>query len=259
MNELELRRITTLLLAGALVGCSSLETRITRPEDQPTTMELQVELPESSVSNSLQPSASVTASDGTNTLNITAVEIVVRELEFRRDTAEGIEPCVDAESLDTDDGDACEEAWVAPDFLAPPGGTSLPVEQGSASLGVLVVPPDTYEGLEFDVHETRDADTNIVTRRPRMVGFSVRVAGTYNEDPIDEARFTPTGTVALPLDDPIDLGDGFASTMVLTVDVASWFEIDGTVVDPEVAAGDADLRAQVRDRIMSSFSIRAGS
>lgn len=246
--------VPSLLLAAALVGCSSLETSITRPEDQATTMELVVETEEttSSTSAAPDPGFNIVVSDDANTLSIGRATIVVRELAFRRQEGEG---CVDADGSGEPDEDSCAEIVIEPDLI------DLPVDQNTISSGPLVVEPGTYDALVFDLHETREEDLNVVNQRPGLVGVSVAVAGSYNGSPLgDSAVFTPTEEFVLLLDDPIGLEEGFASGMTLSVDVASWFrDAEGTVVNPAEAAQDSALSEEVDQRILDSFSIRAGT
>lgn len=247
--------VPALLLAVAVAGCSSLETSITRPDDQPTTMELRVEVPqpdEASSSAAPGPSLNVRIDDGTNVLNISGATIVVREMAFRRQEGEG---CVDADGSGEPDEDSCAEIIIDPDLI------DLPVDRNSLSSGPLVVEPGTYDALVFRLHETREEDINLVNERPGLVGSSVAVAGSFDGTSLgDSAVFDPTGEVVLPLDDPIELDQGFSSGMTLTVDVASWFRAeDGTVLDPAELAQDSAGRAETAERILASFAIQAGA
>lgn len=237
----------TLLLAVAAAGCSSLETSFTGPEDQPTTMQLRVEVPQSDgTSNSAVPgpSANVVVDDGESRLTITAVQIILDQVEFRRSSGEG---CVDSDDPTQDDGDSCAELAVQPVVL------DLPVASDPILSEAIAVETGTYEALEFDVVEATAADD------PTLVGVSVNVQGSIDGQALEDASFTPTGEVELLLEDPIELEQGFSSGMTLTVDVASWFQVDGTVIDPAAAAQDDSLSAEVADRIMGSFSIRSGA
>lgn len=245
--------VPALLLAATLVGCSSLETRITRPDDQPTSMELVIEVAEATASASAAPDAGfnvVVEQDG-NTLNIADAEIVVRELAFRRQEGEG---CVDADGSGEPDDDSCAELVIDPDLI------DLPVDQENLTSGAVVVEPGTYDALVFELHETREEDTNVLGERPGMLGSSVRVTGSYNGESLgDSAMFVPTGDVVLTLEDPIRLDEGAASAMTLTVDVASWFRVDGDLVRPDAAAADTTLARQVSENILASFSLRPGT
>lgn len=238
-----------LLLAVAVVACSSLETRITRPEDQPTSMQLRIEVPQSgssSNSSAPSPSANVIVGDGSDTLNISAVDIVLDQVEFRRASGEG---CVDSDDPEQDDGDSCAELVVQPTLV------ELPVASGPISSQAIIVEPGDYEALEFDV-VVATADVNPTLA---AAGASIRVRGSFNGEALDGATFAPTGEVQLQLENPIELGEGSSSGMTLTVDVASWFQDEGTLIDPSAAAQDSVLSAQVEQRILESFSIEAGA
>ncbi len=238
-----------LLLAVAVVACSSLETRITRPEDQPTSMQLRIEVPQSessSTSSAPSPSANVIVEDGDVTLTITAVEIVLDQVEFRRASGEG---CVDSDDPEQDDGDSCAELAVQPTVV------ELPVASDPLNSQAITVEPGTYEALEFDV-VVATADVN---QTLAAAGASVRVRGSFDGEALNGATFAPAGEVQLELEDPIELGEGSSSGMTLTVDVASWFQDGDTLIDPNAAAQDSALSAQVGQRIQESFSIRAGA
>lgn len=245
-------RVLSSLVAVALLGCSSLETRITRPEDQPTSMRLRIEVPQPDGSSSSSvvpgPSANVIVDDGTNTLNITAVQVVLNQVEFRRDSTEG---CVDSDDPSEDDGDPCAELAVQPSVL------DLPVASNPVETDALVVDPGTYEALEFDLHVANAQD---VPQNLSLVGGSVRIQGSYNGSAISDALYAVSGQVELELDDPIELEDGFSSGMTLIVDVADWFrDSGGSVIDPSnAAAKDSAARAEIAERIMNSFSVEAG-
>lgn len=249
MKELMSAHVLPLLVAAALVGCSSLETQITRPENQGTTMQLTVEVPQSSSSSgSAAPDLSanvIIEDDQGNTLDISAVQMVLDQVEFRRTSGEG---CVDSTSRD--DGDSCAELAVEPSVL------DLPVDSDPITTQPIAVEPGTYEALEFDLHLAAPGDVDNLA----LLGGSVRIEGNFNGTLLQEALFDPEGEVELVLEDPIELEEGSSSGMTLTVDVASWFRAeDGTVIDPTAAAQDPELSQQVADRIMDSFSIRAGS
>lgn len=238
-----------LLLAVAVVACSSLETRITRPEDQSTSMQLRIEVPQSGSSSNSRapsPSANVIVDDGDVTLNISAVDIVLDQVEFRRASGEG---CIDSDDPEQDDGDSCAELAEQPTLV------ELPVATDPINSRAIVVEPGNYEALEFDVVvATGDVDPALAA-----AGASVRVRGSFDGDPLDGATFAPTGEVQLELEEPIELEEGFSSGMTLTVDVASWFQDGDTLIDPSVAAQDSALSAQVGQRILESFSIQAGA
>lgn len=256
MKRFATARLPSLLLVVALAGCSSLETSINRPEDQPSTIELRVDVPASGPAGGASvvpdPSANVIVTDGGTTLNISKVELVLDQVEYRR----GGE-CVDSDDASQDDGDECSEVFVQPTFL------DLPLEGDAVTTGPILADPGTYEGLEFDVHETTEQDVSVLNRNPTLAGASVQVRGSFDDGSGGVAfaptSFSPTGPVQLSLDTPIDLPDGGTSSMTLSVDVASWFRLESGVVNPEVAAADTALARQVRDNIMASFSLRAGS
>lgn len=257
MKSFLTRRAPSLLLVAVLTACSSLETRITQPEDQPSTMELRVEVASlaSGASAAPAPSLNVTVDDDQgNSLNLGEVLIVLDQVEFRRASGEG---CVPSDDPEEDDGDACAEVVVEPTIL------ELPVDQGIMTAANIAVEAGTYEALEFDVHVVTEEDANVISQVPALLGGSVQVRGSFNDGSGgtalgDSAVFAPEERMVLELDDPIELDDGVSGTVTLTVDVESWFLIDGALVRPDEAAQDTSLSRQVSENILDSFSLRPG-
>lgn len=236
------------LLIGALPACSSIESA----QDDEATLDFLVEVPEETTDGSatLAPSLAVQLGDDAgNELQIRQAEIVVREVEFRRSSPED---CVDAEDPAEEDGDPCAE------FLVDPALLILPVEAGEGAAGTIVVPTGTYEALKFYLHTAEEGDTRVLDARPEVEGASVFVSGIFNGRAVS-ATFAPTGELDLVLDDPLELVRQGLGRVTLTADVSSWFRAaDGSLVDPEAAAGDTALSREVRERILDSFSARSG-
>ena len=248
-------RLPILAVVAAVVGCSSLETSVTRPDDRPSTMELRVEVPgvASAASVVPRPSASVVVEEGATTLTLSEVDVVLDQVEFRRADGE----CTDSSDPSRDDGDACSEVAVQPTVL------ELPTEQEFVTTGPVPVEAGSYEALEFDVHVVTAQDVNVLSQNPGLQGASVQVRGTFDDGsgavPFDPVVFGPEGEVQLDLAGPIDLPDGDSAAMTLSVDVDAWFRLEGGLVDPSVAAQDTALARQVRENILASFSVRAGT
>ena len=104
--------------------------------------------------------------DGVNTLNITSVKVVLREIELRR---------VEVADCDVEpEPDGCEKFETAPVLV------DLPVD-GSTSQGISIdIDPGTYTDVEFDIHEVTDDDAAFLVAHPEMDGKSITVSGTFN-------------------------------------------------------------------------------
>lgn len=238
--------------AALLVGaCSSTDFRVTPPDNQPATMTLFVQVPAEQVSNAVEagPSFSVRIEEDGDVLNITEAQLAVDQIEFGRTT--GV--CVD--STASDDGDACNEALTSPDAF------SVPVDQGEIQLTNRIgVEAGDYDRLEIDLHRATAQDVNLIGSF--TPGNSVRVAGSFNSQGVS-VQFSPEASLELMLGEegesfPLEEGDTGAMTLV--IDVASWFrDAEGNLVDPRVAAEDPDLKAQVEQNIVESFSATPGT
>ena len=172
-----------------------------------------------------------TFTDGTNTLVINQVQLVLREIELKR--AEATVNCGESAG-----GDACEELELGPVLLdLPLGGTggatrsfSVPVSAGS------------YSEVEFQIHKpSNDDDAAFVQANPDFSGVSVRVTGTYNG-----AAFAFTSDLEaeeeIALTPPLVTSDAAATDLTLFVDLDRWFRDGaGGLVDPLTAnAGGAN-------------------
>lgn len=178
-------------------------------------------------------------SDGTATLTLSSVELVMREIELEK---------VDDESCDsTFEGevDDCEEFEAAPRvFPLPMDGTT------EAVLSISDVPEGLYDELEIEVHKVSDdpEDAGILTTRPDLADVSIRVEGDVDGTPF---VFT-TGVeeeFEFVLSPPIDPSAGPVN-VTLAVDVESWFRAgDGSILDPS----DEANRSEIENNIQQSF------
>lgn len=246
--------LPTLLVAGVVAGCSSFESSITRSDGPVGLLQMVVEVPGtgSTSTSARAPDLNVVLQGGGDELQIQDVDIVVRQVQFRRD---GAGECTDGTSPNEDDGDACAEVAVGPDVLP------LPLDAGISQVGTASADSGSYGALEFEVHVTTGEDINVLESRPNILGASVRVTGGFNDTAFQQPiTFAPSGQVNLVAGNSVTVQAGSAAALTVTVDVESWFRNeDGSLLNPEVAASDDSLRAVVHDRIMSSFSIRAGT
>lgn len=172
-----------------------------------------------------------TFTDGTNTLVVERVQLVLREIELKR--AEATVNCGE------DAGhDACEKLELGPVLLdLPLGGAG-----GAARSFSVPVDAGTYDEVEFEIHKpSHDEDAAFVQANPDFDGVSVKVTGTYNGvgfayttdlDAEEEIELAP----------PLAVTGTAATDLTLFVDLDRWFR-DGTggLVDPLTAnAGGAN-------------------
>jgi hypothetical protein len=173
-----------------------------------------------------------TYTDGSNTLVIDQVQLVLREIELKRAEAT-------RESLE-----------LGPILLdLPLGGAG-----GAARSFSVQVAPGTYDEVEFEIHKpSHDEDAAFVQAHPDFDGVSVMVTGTYNGhgfsyttdlDAEEEIELSP----------PLVTTESAATDLTLFVDLDRWFR-DGTgsLVDPESAnAGNAN-ESLVENNIRSTL------
>jgi len=172
-----------------------------------------------------------TFSDGTNTLVIDRVQLVLREIELKRE--EATVSCGDESG-----GDSCERLEVGPILLdLPLGGTG-----GAARSFSVPVAAGTYDEVEFEIHKpSHDDDAAFVQANPDFDGVSVKVSGTYNGAP-----FVYTSDLEaeeeIELSPPLVTTDDAATDLTLFVDLGLWFRNGaGLLLDPLTAnAGGAN-------------------
>ena len=114
--------------------------------------------------------------DGSNTLVINKVELVLREIELHRS----------GNTADCSSGtrEGCEELEFGPVLVDVPLGTPGAARNFSVQLA-----PGTYDKVEFEIHKPSSSDdAGFLQANPGIEGASVRVSGTYNG-----ANFTYTG------------------------------------------------------------------
>jgi len=195
-----------------------------------------------------------------HTLALSQVSLVLRKIELKRvesttcpgdDDGQSSGPAASDGSGEGEhpDGD-CEELAVGPLLVDLPLGGGID--------RVLSVPVDsgTFRGVEFKIHqlESTPSDQALLADHPELMGVSVMVTGRY-----DGQDFTFTSDVTAKqesrLEPPLVVADGVDANLTLTVDVGSWFMVDGALVDPAQAATGQPLESAVRDNIRRSFRL----
>jgi hypothetical protein len=172
-----------------------------------------------------------TFTDGSNTLVIDQVQLVLREIELKR--ADATANCGESPS-----SDGCEKLELGPVLLdLPLGGTG-----GAARSFSVPVPAGTYREIEFQIHKpSHDDDAAFVQANPDFDGVSVKVTGTYQKagDPAPVSFAYTTDLEAeeeIELNPPLVTTESAATDLTLFVDLDRWFR-DGTgaLVDPASA------------------------
>jgi hypothetical protein len=243
MRSSPLRTATALAFAAAMAACSgsagpSNEAQVnfnlaTRPAAAATTAALAVVgTPE-------------TYTDGTNTLVIDQVQLVLREIELKR--TESTVACGESPA-----GDACEKLELGPILLdLPLGGAG-----GAARSFSVAVAPGTYDEVEFEIHKPSDddgADATFLQAHPDFDGVSLKVTGTWNGEP-----FTYTSDLnaeeEIELSPPLVTTESAATDLTLFVNLGQWFRDGaGNLVDPESAGAGGANESLVKNNIGSTL------
>lgn len=162
--------------------------------------------------------ADIIIGTGANSLRITAVQVVLSEIELS--TGGTCSP--------TDEHDGCDELEVGPVLVdLPVDGTTMPFLDK-------VVPPGTYTGLEAKLD-------------------SVKVTGVFTDANGTTHDFTLALAVHAGVEtefpSPVTV-DASTSNLTINIDVASWFkDATGAVIDPTNPA-NASL---IHQNILRSF------
>jgi hypothetical protein len=232
--------VGALMFVGALTACDS-----SGPASQNPAVSLNIATrgTAAAAAPGMQLSgAPVEYTDGTNTLVINSVEMVVKELELKR--AEYTSQC-DSTASD----DQCEELESGPYLL------DLPLSAGATSVITVDVLPGTYDEFEFKVHKPSDDAENaaFLAAHPDFDGVSIRVTGTWNGAP-----FTYETDVSaeqeMDLSPPLVVTDAGTSDFTLYIDLGTWFRAsDNALIDPSSANNGGPNESVVNSNITSSF------
>lgn len=191
--------------------------------------------------------AEIIESDGENTLVISRVAMVLREVELRRTAHEG------CDIPGPGDDEACEEFEAGPLLL------ELPLGGGPEIVVAVDVPPDTYDRLEFDFHKPDDdspEDRAFLASHPEFKGISTRVEGSWNgvafvflQDLNEEQEVS--------LQPPLVVGqDSEGTNLTLSLDVRTWFrDAQGVLLDPRSAGKGGKFEDLVEGNIRRSIEV----
>ena len=182
-----------------------------------------------------------TYTDGSNTLVIDKVELVLREIELHR--ASATTDCA------TGVADDCEELEIGSTLVDVPLGTP-----GAARAFSVELAPGTYDKVEFKLHKPSSSDdAAFIQAHPEMDGVSVRVTGTYNG-----TDFVYTGEfdaeMEFELSSPLVANETGATDLTLFLDLDKWFrDSGGTLVNPASANSGQPNQGVVEENIKGSL------
>jgi hypothetical protein len=183
--------------------------------------------------------------EGGNELIITSAQIVLREIELKREDDDG------CESMGEGDDDGCEELEIGPMLV------DLPLNGGAETSITIPVDTGTFDEIDFEVHKPEDGgseDGAFLAAHPQFDGVSIRVEGTYNG-----VLFVYTSDLDVEqenqLNPPLVISAGTTSTNVtLLVDISTWFRNgSGALVNPESANKGGANESVVKENVKTSF------
>ncbi|HEX5387162.1 MAG TPA: hypothetical protein VFW66_10705 [Gemmatimonadales bacterium] len=269
------RSLAAALLAGALVlaACSG-DTTAPGPQGR---MTMSLASRASGAPSARLASFDITSptpgtfSDGTNTLVLTRVQVVLRKIELKRT---GVSVCADLPmpvEINTDEGsgggngsgeaepgddhghdgveDDCEEAELGPMLL------DVPVATAGAEQSISVpLDAGTYDRVEFQIHKpTGSNDAAFLQTDPGFDGVSIHVEGTWNGAPFT-FNSAITAVEELELEPPVTLAANGTTDLTVLVDVSQWFSDGaGALIDPSSANDGQPNESRVQQNIQASF------
>jgi hypothetical protein len=224
--------LATSILAVGLSGCSD--------NAAPTAGNLSLTIASSGVvAKAAKAAAADTFAAGGDTLVVTGVQVVLREVELQASD------------------DAGADSTRVEEFEAGPLLVDLPLGGATDQVVSVDVTPGTYNEVEFKVDSVRSDEGSsaaFLAAHPGFDGVSVRVTGTFNGTAF-------TFTSGLESEQEHDLvpalvvaEGGGAMNLTLSVDHTSWFAASGGgLIDPATAGVAGPNREQVEHNIKQSF------
>jgi hypothetical protein len=288
MNMYPTRLLALLASVGALASCSDGAGPTLRPQ-----VTFNVGTRSAAASTGLAALASDPITDDAgNTLILDKVEVVLRDIRFKRVESDA---CQDDDDDDTgggggtgtaaptvrnmgggggdegdgehgdDDGDDDGENGDGHDdgcesFNAGPFLLDLPLGAGVERVFSVAIDPGTFDKLKFKIHTPTEnsadqRDIDFLLAHPEFAGVSIRATGTFNGAPFATFTSDVTARQKILLDPPIVV-EGATTNVDVTirVDIATWFRgEDGNLVNPETALAGGVNEQLVEHNIKGSF------
>jgi hypothetical protein len=178
---------------------------------------------------------------GDDTIVVTQVQLVLREIELKR---------VGGVACDTIADDDCEELEVGPILL------DLPLGAGASRQFTVAIDTGSFSKIEFEVHKPGSSDdAGFIALHPEFDGVSIKMTGTWNGTP-----FTYTSDLdveqEIDLVPPLSVTESTGANLTLFVDLASWFANAGNtgLIDPATANKGGAAEGEVKSNIETSLN-----
>lgn len=209
-----------------------------------------------------------TFSDGTNTLVLTKVQLVVREIELEAHGAACAQPAISA-SLTADQGGtgggsddpsgddhggasgrdgSCAEVKLGPVLL------DVPVTVAGAQQTLSVtLPAGNYDEFKFQIHKPEGSnDRAFLDANPAFAGTSIHVEGTWNGTPFT-FNSGLTAVQKVELAQPLAVAADQTTDLTMLVDVSQWFTRGGALLDPNTGNSGQPNQGVIENNIRASF------
>jgi hypothetical protein len=185
--------------------------------------------------------ASDTIVSGSDVLVITRAQVVLREIELKREND-------DLCDVGTSDDDGCEEFETGPMLV------DLPLNGLAETVITIDADTGTYDEIDFEVHKTEGSgDATFIAENPDFDGLSIRVEGTWNGTP-----FVYTSDLDVEQENellpPLVITETTGTNVTLRVDIATWFRNEsGALVDPATGNLGGQNESIIKENIKVSF------
>jgi len=181
---------------------------------------------------------------GGNVLVLTSVELVLKEIELKRQNDDA------CDSLSGGEDDSCEEFETGPFLL------DLPLGVGVSHQVTIDADSGTFDEIEFKIHQPEDdgdaADQAFLAAHPDLKDVSIRVTGSFNGTDF-EFISDLNADQEVEINPPLVVGTAGSVDVTLMVDVSSWFLNGAALVDPSLALKGGPLEGLAKNNIEASF------
>lgn len=234
------RFVGAVMIAAGLAGCAD--------SGSPSPAGRQVQFSLSTKAAAAAPAAAFSIgrapqifANGSDTLIIERVQLVLREIELRR--VQG--SVCDSTNIGSSD---CEELELNPILV------DLPLDPGATQQFGVSVDTGSYDKLEFQIHKPDGdpEDMALLQAHPEFQGVSIMVTGTFNGTPF---TYTTELDVEQEADlvPPLTVTDSTPAMLTMQVDISTWFQNGGALVDPASANKGQPNEGVVKNNIEQSF------
>jgi hypothetical protein len=221
MKNSIIKKLSILLAVGVIaVGCDLTESNVDGPSD------VQVQM---RVNTTPAAKAMLTVNnENSNTLEIQEVKLFIEEMEL--------------ESVNDDSSDFEIEYFIA----------DLPLDGSPLVITEKSIPAGLYDEFELEIEKPDDDDdieVNDSDFRDETGSYSLVVKGLFNGEEFT-FRSTEDFELEMDLNPPLEVTETESSTLVVSVDVNSWFkDSNGEYLDPK----DFTNTERINETIENSF------